>query len=171
MNHPHGSTGSAPNAPRASRTGMTPARALLMIPGTLMWVLIIAGTSTGRPTLIGIGVALFLISAVVMLSHKAKASAAQRAERRRLWTTGKVGEARVVSIEARGGGYNGHPGVDFTLEVTLPGKEPYRTSIRAVVSKLAVPRIQPGCVLGIRVDPDNRDNLVIDETLTPSGYA
>jgi hypothetical protein len=156
---------------------MTRSRAVLpryiawaAIPGTLFWGLVIAGVLTEDSALIGAAVGLFAVTAIAVITLKVRASAAARADRRRVWTTGEPGRARVVSIRSPGGGINGHPRVDFELEVTRAHQAPYRTRLNALISELAVPRIQPGCEIEVRVDPDDRENVLIDEALTPYGY-
>jgi hypothetical protein len=54
--------------------------------------------------------------------------------------------------------------------VAVPDREPYRLSTSAIVSKLAIPRVQPGCEIEVRVDRDDPENLVLDAALTPTGY-
>jgi len=65
---------------------------------------------------------------------------------------------------------NGHPKVDFELDVSVPGQEPYRVSLSALVSKLAIPRVQPGSEIAVRVDQNDRGEVLIDADLTPYGY-
>jgi hypothetical protein len=50
---------------------------------------------------------------------------------------------------------NDQPEVRMQLEVYLPGRVPYRTEHTAIVSMLAIPRVQPGCTLHLRVDRAN----------------
>ncbi|MCY1062700.1 hypothetical protein [Nannocystis sp. SCPEA4] len=151
-------------------TSTNPGLALLFIPGTLFWVLVLAGIFTKNTFMIGGAVVLFVVTAVGALTIKARASSARNAERLRVWQGGTPGRARIVTIGTKGGGINGHPNIDFDLEVTLPGQEPYRVQVTSLVSKLAIPRVQPDTQIDVRVDPANKLNVLIDAALTPYGY-
>ena len=70
----------------------------------------------------------------------------------------------------KNGAFNDHPYVEFELEVMLGDEEPYPLEHRALISQLAIPRIQPDTVIDIRVDPQDRTNIVVDEKLSPYGY-
>jgi type II secretory pathway pseudopilin PulG len=118
-------------------------------------------------TIAVVGVA---VTAVVLIAFKWKASDEANAELKRIWQEGQEAEARVLSIGTAVGGMNGHPMIDFQLEVTLEGKEPYRASMQAMISKLAIARIQPKSVISVRVDTADEHKMVVDESLTPYGY-
>lgn len=143
---------------------------LMFLPGTVMWGLFIAGAVTKNTVLIGVGVGVFALTAAVLITRKVKSSSSVRAERKRIWESGQEAKARVVSIGTRGGGINDHPMVDFELDVSVAGRAPYRASVSAIISKLAIPRIQPECELSVRVDPGDISKLVVDAALTPYGY-
>ena len=153
-----------------AKTSMTTGRALIFIPGTLFWPLILGGILTHDNRLIGIALALFLVTMIVAIAVKARSSSAEKAERLRIWTQGRPASAKVVTLGTKGGGLNGHPKVDFELEVDLPGHLPYAANISALISMLAIPRVQPGCRIDVRVDPEEKTRLVVDPSLTPYGY-
>lgn len=152
----------------------TPGRALLVtflvIPGTLFWVLMLAGIFTKNNYMIGGAVVLFLVTAVGAIAMKVRGSAATKAEQLRIYTQGTPARARIIRIGTTGGSVNGHPNIDFELEVTFPGQEPYRTNLTALVSKLAIPRVQPDTQIDVRVDPADRQRVLLDASLTPYGY-
>jgi hypothetical protein len=148
----------------------SPGRALLFIPGTLFWVLVLGGVFTENNAMIGGAVALFFVTAIAAITMKVRSSATEKAERLLIYTRGTPARARVVNIGTKGGGINGHPNIDFELEVTVPGHDPYRASFTALVSKLAIPRIQPDAQIDVRVDPDDRQRVLLDAALTPYGY-
>lgn len=148
----------------------TPGRALLVIPGTLFWVLALAGIFTKNNALIGGAVVLFFVTAIGAITMKVRSSASEKAEQLRVYARGTPARARIVNIGTKGGGINGHPNIDFELDVTIPGQEPYRVSLTALVSKLAIPRIQPDAQIDVRVDPDDRQRVLLDAALTPYGY-
>lgn len=146
------------------------ARGLVIFCGTLFWPLVIVGGVTGNTTPISCAMVLFFVGAAVAMTTAIKRHRLVTAERRRVWSTGVQGQARVISIGTDGGGLNGNPKVDFDLEVTLPGEPPYRAKVTSLVSKLAIPRIQPECEIAVRVDPEDRNGVLIDDELTPYAY-
>ena len=148
------------------KVATSPARALLSIAGTLFWVLVLMGGFMQNNYLIGSAMVLFFVSTVSVITLKLRAHSAQKAEQLRLWSQGTPGRAKVITISTNGGSINDNPYVDFELEITIPGQESYQASITALVSKLAIPRIQPDCQINVRVDPNNKMHLVIDPSLT-----
>jgi hypothetical protein len=151
-------------------TTLTPARALLVIPGTLFWALVIAGATTGNEAMIGVAVAMGAVVALSVIILAVRRSAAARADRKRIWETGATATARVLAIGADGSSFNDHPNVDLQVEVTRDGASPYQATVRALISQLAIPRIQPGCTIAVRIDPNDAGNLLVDPALTPYGY-
>jgi hypothetical protein len=77
------------------------------------------------------------------------------AEAQAIFATGEPGQARVLAITATGTSLNDNPEVRMQLEVYLAGRAPYRTEYTTIVSLLAIPRVQPGCVLALYVDRAN----------------
>jgi hypothetical protein len=73
------------------------------------------------------------------------------AERQALIANGEPAEGRVLEIEQTGTSLNDSIEVRMQLEVHLPGRAPYRTEYTTFVSLLAIPRVQPGCTLQLRV--------------------
>jgi hypothetical protein len=92
----------------------------------------------------------------------------QQAEADRLRTEGVPGTARLIQARDAGITMTGmgagldSPVADLDLEVTIPGSEPYRTTVRAAVPRLQVARLAPGSVLPVRVDPLDHSKLVVD---------
>lgn len=143
----------------------------MIIPGTGFWVLVLIGALNDQPALVFAAIGLLVVTFAIVAVTSLQASAKRTAERLRLWTTGTPGTAEVVRIGTDGGGVNGHPDIDFQLVVTVPGRPAYPVALTARVSTLAIPRIQPGCRISVRVDPTDPQQLVIDSELTPYGYA
>lgn len=146
-------------------TSAGPGRALLFIPGTLFWVLVIAGAITKNNILIGVGVAMMIITVGLTIANRVRASVAQSDARKQLWATGTPARARVVALEATGSAINTSPQVDLELEVTLPDQAPRRVTFRVYVSPLAIPRVQPDCMLDVRVDPNDPSRIAIDPNI------
>jgi metallo-beta-lactamase class B len=74
---------------------------------------------------------------------------------------GVPAEARVLEIWDTGVRLNDHPVVGFRLEVEAAGRSPWQAETRAVVSILAIPRIQPGSVLAVKYDPADPSRVAI----------
>jgi len=83
------------------------------------------------------------------------------AEAQAILASGEPGQARVLAIGQTGMTVNDQPEVRMQLEVYLPGRAPYRTEHTAIVSLLAIPRIQPGSMLQVRVDRANPMRLAV----------
>ena len=84
------------------------------------------------------------------------------------WRTGQPATARVVSVRDTGGSINDHPKVDLELEVGRPDGTTSTVTTRLYVARLAVPRVQPGCEIEVRIDPERPDApnaVVIDPEL------
>jgi hypothetical protein len=145
-------------------------RLFLFIPGTLFWAFAFMGMATKKDVYFGIAIGLLVISFAVVGIQSAKKSSALRKERHRIWTEGLEAKATIVKISTKGGGLNDNPNIDFELEVHDPSGERYPVETQALVSKLAIPRIQPQCEIVVHVDKQDKTKLVIDETLTPYGY-
>jgi hypothetical protein len=78
-----------------------------------------------------------------------------------LMTSGIVGQATVDAINDTGVTVNDNPQVEFVLDVTIPGREPYKASLTQVVSRLAIAGFQPGATVPVRVSPDDPQVLMI----------
>jgi len=143
---------------------------LLFLPGLVFWGLVGTGIATDNDALIGTGVVLFGIVAVAVITWKLRVVAAARGEKRRIWLDGQPGRASVIAISSTGGGINDHPMIDLELDVSLDGATPYRVSVQALISLLAIPRIQPRCEIAVQVDRADRSRVVVDSALTPYGY-
>lgn len=142
--------------------------AWIVIPGTLFWVLIGVGATTDNDAFIGAAVVIGVGSIAVFLGSGLKRHAAESAERRRIWDEGRPATARVVTLTDTGSRFNRHPVCVLELEVS-DGGTTRRASVRAVVSTLAVPRVQPGCEVAVRVDRADESAVVIDPALTVFG--
>jgi len=75
--------------------------------------------------------------------------------------TGLPALATVLEIHETGVKVNDDPVVGFRLEVTADGRVPWTAETRALVSLLAIPRIQPGAVLPVRYDPADPSRVAL----------
>ncbi|MCB1887066.1 MAG: hypothetical protein KDH20_05645 [Rhodocyclaceae bacterium] len=80
----------------------------------------------------------------------------------RLRASGKAAIAEVVSADQSGSWVNNNPVLDLALDVSLEG-ERYRATLRTMVPQVRLAMVQPGARLQLRVDPDDRGRVVIDE--------
>lgn len=85
----------------------------------------------------------------------------QSQERQALLATGMPAMGRVLQLADTGMLVNNNPQVRIVVEVQMPGRPPYQADTTMVVSMLAVPRVQPGCMVNLRVDPMNPSRIAI----------
>lgn len=92
-------------------------------------------------------VAVVLLSGCAAINRMTGMSQAQE-----LLTAGEPAEATILQIWDTGMTLNEDPVVGFRLEVRSPEGQTWRAETKGVVSRLAIPRIQPGRVVGVRYD-------------------
>ena len=141
-------------------------RALLVVPGLMGIALVVGGLTSGNDVMAGVGFGLAGVALVTFIGLKISDASAVAAERRRIWKSGKPATARVIALSEVGGAED-HPEADLELEVRVDGAPPARVRVRSLISRLAVPRIQPGCEIQVRLDPADGNKVVIDPALTP----
>jgi hypothetical protein len=76
---------------------------------------------------------------------------------------GLSGQATIVSLQEGGPYVNQRPTVTMELEVELPGRGRYRTQAKQTVGRLVIGRLAPGTTIPVRIDPDDRANVSVDE--------
>ena len=135
---------------------------MVIVAGSLFWPLVIAGAVTENNALVFLALALFVGTMTVVGIGAWKAAKVRQVRDERLRADGLPGRATVVSIDDRGGTINNDPIVHFELDVAVGATPPYRAQTSMRVSRLDIPRIQPGCELDVRVDPTDRDTVLID---------
>lgn len=77
--------------------------------------------------------------------------------RRELLIHGTLGSATILSARPQ----RNEPGHDFWVQVRLAGQEPYEVRVRQRVRETDLEWMQPGDVVCCRVDPGDRDRLVL----------
>jgi hypothetical protein len=143
---------------------------LLLVPGTVFWALVILAVATGTPAIWVAAGVVGVATALGFASYSLMSWSKKRGVNKRVWADGIPATARVVSAHSNGS-LNNHPYVDLTLEVTVPGQPPRSVALRQLISQLMVGRIEPDKEIDVKVDRDNPDVVVLDETLTPYGYS
>ncbi|WP_280382452.1 hypothetical protein [Nocardia wallacei] len=77
--------------------------------------------------------------------------------RRELLIRGLPGSATVLGVRPR----RTEPGHRFWVRVQAEGQHPYETRVRQRVSEADLELMQPGDVVGCRIDPGDRDRVVL----------
>jgi hypothetical protein len=89
-------------------------------------------------------------------------------EVRRLREVGVAAPAEILRIWDTGTTVNEDPVVGLEVEVQPVAGEPFRAVIeKAWISRLAIPRYQPGAVIAVRYDPNDPSRAVVDEAAVP----
>jgi hypothetical protein len=83
-------------------------------------------------------------------------------EAQRLKVMGKEGTARVAGMTQTGTTLNDNPLVELDLEVTIPGRPPYRVTHREWVPLVMLGTLTMGAALHVRVDPADPSKLMIE---------
>lgn len=83
-------------------------------------------------------------------------------EAKRIRKVGEKAEARIIEIWDTGMTLNNDPIVGFKLNIHPTGKESYETKTQALISRLDVPRIQPGASIPVMIDPADRSKVAIN---------
>ena len=86
------------------------------------------------------------------------------AETKALQQTGVAAEATIVQIWDTGITVNDGPVIGMEVEVYPAEGEPWRATIpKSLISRLDVPRFQPGQIVKVRFDPMDRSRVALDE--------
>lgn len=73
----------------------------------------------------------------------------------------KAGTATINAIQDTGMTVNENPSVQFELTVTDATGFSYEATHTQVVSRLQVGQLQPGAQVNVRIDPEDREKLII----------
>ena len=85
------------------------------------------------------------------------------AETRRLQASGVAASARIVEIWDTGITVNQDPVIGMKVEVTRVDGSTYSATIpKSLISRLDVPRFQPGSVVDVRIDPQDPAKVGLD---------
>jgi hypothetical protein len=87
--------------------------------------------------------------------------AAEQQKTAALMANGIVGQARIDQVSDTGTTINENPQVQFNLTVTIPGRDPYPSTLTQVVSRIAIGSFQPGASVPVRVSPEDPHTLMI----------
>lgn len=109
--------------------------------------------------LIPAGALLAVAAFLCLLSVKISSQARVVAD---LLANGRHGTATITSMHQTSVYVNGQPRVVLELSVTLPGEPAYPVSLKLFVPMIYLGRLTDGRPLDVRVDPANREHVVID---------
>jgi hypothetical protein len=79
-----------------------------------------------------------------------------------LHKSGVLAESTILEIWETGTTVNDDPVVGFLLEVHPRDGDVYRAKTKLLISRLAIPQIQPGAVVPVRYDAANRPRVSLD---------
>lgn len=79
-----------------------------------------------------------------------------------LLQTGVAGTATITGMTQGGTMVNYQPVIEFDLEVTVQGKDPYAVKHKEAVAQMLLPQVQPGKTIAVKVDPEDPSRLAID---------
>jgi hypothetical protein len=82
-------------------------------------------------------------------------------QRNQILQSGVQATAVVLSLADTGMLVNYQPQVKMVLQVNPPNGAPYQTEVTMVVSQLQIPRVQPGMVVPVKIDPNNPANVAV----------
>lgn len=121
---------------------------------------------TEIPSYILMGVYIIVISAVVIFSMgEVYKFIKNNRKRKKLLSTGVDAKAKVLSLDEASDGtvttINDQPLVTIELEILDRGDAPYKVKIETIISRLEIPKLQPGSIVNVKIDPNNRNKVII----------
>jgi hypothetical protein len=140
------------------------AGALGMLGGAVCFFAVdaVTGISSFLTGAIFVGVALAVLPKFSGMLGQASAMVNGLAAKERLAQTGTPMRGRLVSVQQTGRLVNYNPEIYAVVDVYHPQFGAYRTETTCVVAQLAIPRVQPGAELEVRVNPqDPRDVALV----------
>ncbi len=76
-------------------------------------------------------------------------------QRRAILQSGIPATAAILQLAETGMFVNHQPQVRIALQVNPPNGAPYQTEVTMVISPLQIPRVQPGLVVPVKIDPQD----------------
>jgi hypothetical protein len=75
---------------------------------------------------------------------------------------GESAEATILKIWDTGMTVNDDPVVGFLLDVRPSGKPAYQAETKLRISRVDIPRVQPGTAVAVRIDPKDPKRVALD---------
>ena len=82
-------------------------------------------------------------------------------QRNAILQSGIPAMATILQLADTGMMVNYNPRVNIVLQVQPPNGAPYQTEVTMVVSQLQIPRVQPGMVVPVKIDPANPSKVAL----------
>jgi hypothetical protein len=83
--------------------------------------------------------------------------------------TGIPAQARILQVSETGSYINMQPQVALTVEVTPSDGQPaYQTITKMVIPMVNIPQFQPGRILPAKINPKDRNKIVLDVYAMPA---
>ncbi len=86
----------------------------------------------------------------------------EMARTKKLLATGTPAEATVLEVRPTGVEVNNEFGMQLTLEVSPPSGSPYKVHVKAYVSPVHMPRVQPNQKVSVKIDPQDPEHVALD---------
>jgi len=115
--------------------------------------------TTKRTALLGAAVAL---TCMLLPGCALRDRMTGEADAKQIRAVGVSAQATVVQIWDTGVTVNDDPVVGFLLDVAPEGRPAFQARTKALVSRLAVPRVQPGAQLRVMFDPKDTTRVALD---------
>lgn len=123
--------------------------------GAIIGVLVVVVSVVGTLLITIVSIALPILLVVFVMKK-------MKGQNQDLLTKGEKATARVLKLEETGMLINNQPLVNIQLSVQRASGPPYEASCQKVLSILAIPRVQPGEDVAVRVDPKNPARVALD---------
>lgn len=85
------------------------------------------------------------------------------AEAKRLQRSGTPASARILEIWDTGITVNNDPVIGMRVEIARPDGTAYSATLpKSLISRLDIPRFQPGATVSVRIDPQDAGKVALD---------
>jgi hypothetical protein len=122
---------------------------------------LIAGSTALIVVLTVGGVCASLLFTLVMVVVMRKWVKSAFGPNEKLLKEGISAQATILKIWDTGVTLNDNPQVGMLLEVQPAGQQPFRVEMKSIISRIALPQIQPGQVVPVRYDPENPSKIAL----------
>jgi hypothetical protein len=86
-------------------------------------------------------------------------------QRNKILEIGKPARAKILNLKESDEGtvtINDQPFATIEVEINDGINKPYKTEIKTIISRLEIPKLQPGNFIAVKVDPNDKMKVVID---------
>lgn len=129
--------------------------------GVLAAIIAVLATTGSSGIYFTLGILLF-IGGIGFLTYKMIFGPLINASR--LQKTGLSGKARILEVRDTGVTINNNPQVKLIVEIKSSLGQRYNATIKTLVSRINPFVYQPGMEIPVKIDPNNEQNVVIDQS-------